>query len=69
MKTRVHGKEKPYKHIIWALTRENLSSGVCEQHRRRPACASAQSYQCLCYSFFWKVSYVNLIQVKFQFSS
>ena len=22
----------------WASTRENLSSVVCEQHRRRPAC-------------------------------
>ena len=33
---------------IWALPRENLSSGVCEQHRRRPACASAQSDQRLC---------------------
>ena len=33
---------------------ENLSSGVCEQHRRRPACASAQSDQCLFYSLFWK---------------
>ena len=27
---------------------ENLFSGVCEQQRRRPACASAQSDQCLC---------------------
>ena len=26
---------------IWASSRENLSSGVGEQHRRRPACASA----------------------------
>ena len=26
--------------IIWASTRENLSSVVCEQHRRRSACAS-----------------------------
>ena len=39
---------------IWASTRENLSSGVCEQHRRRPACASAQSDQRLCYSLFEK---------------
>ena len=31
--------------IIWASTRETLSSGVCEQHRRRPACASLQSDQ------------------------
>ena len=29
--------------IIWAPTRENLSSVVCEQQRRRQACASAQS--------------------------
>ena len=38
--------------IKWASSRENLSSGVCEQHRRRPACASAQSDQRLCYSLF-----------------
>ena len=37
--------------IIWALTRENLSSGVCEQQRHRPACASAQSDQRLCFRF------------------
>ena len=35
------------KAIIWASTRETLSSGVCKQHRRRTACASAQSDQCL----------------------
>ena len=28
---------------IWASTQENQSSGVCEQQRRRPACASAQA--------------------------
>ena len=38
--------------IIWASTRENLSSVVCEQQRRRPACASAQTDQRLCYSRF-----------------
>ena len=27
---------------------------VCKQHRRRPACASAQSDQRLCYSLFGK---------------
>ena len=37
---------------IWASTRENLSSGVCKQYRRRPACASAQSDQRLCCSVF-----------------
>ena len=31
--------------IIWASTRETLSSGVCKQHRRRPACSSTQSDQ------------------------
>ena len=35
---------------IWASTRENLSSGVCEQQRRTSACASGQSDQCLYYS-------------------
>ena len=43
-----------YPVIIWASTRENLSSGVCGQHRRRPACASAQSDQRLRYSRFVK---------------
>ena len=38
----------------WASTRENLSSMVCDEHRRRPACASAQSDQSLCYSLFGK---------------
>ena len=28
--------------------------GVCEQHRPRPACASAQTDQPLCYSLFGK---------------
>ena len=52
--------------IIWALTGETVSleisdrvslkpvcsatGGVCKQHKRRPACAKAQSDQCLCYS-------------------
>ena len=34
----------------WALKQETLASGVCVQQRRRPACASAQSNQRLCYS-------------------
>ena len=38
----------------WASTRENLSLRVCEQHGRRPACASAQSDQRLWYSRFEK---------------
>ena len=43
-----------FEEIIWALTRENLSFGVCEQHRGRPACTSAQSDQRLCYSLIGK---------------
>ena len=39
---------------IWALMQENLSSVVCEQQRRRPACISAQTDQSLCYSLFGK---------------
>ena len=39
---------------IWASMRENLSSVVCKQQRGRPACASAQSDQRLCYSLFGK---------------
>ena len=52
-----------------SIIRENLPSGVREQHSRRPACASVQSDQRLCLSLFLKVSYVNLLQMKFQFSS
>ena len=40
--------------FIWASTRENLCSGVCEQQRRRPACTSAQSDQRPCYSLLRK---------------
>ena len=32
----------------WALIRENMSSSVCEQQRRRPTCTDAQSDQSLC---------------------
>ena len=39
---------------IRASLREILSSGVCEQHRRRSACASAQSDQRLCNSLSGK---------------
>ena len=39
--------------VMWAPTRENLPSEFCE-HRHRPACASAQSDQRLCYSLFGK---------------
>ena len=42
--------------------------GFAKKHRRRPACASAQSDQRLCYSLFGN-SYVKFLQVNFQFSS
>ena len=40
------------RNTIWASSRDNLFSVVCEQQRHRPTCASAQSDQCLCYSLF-----------------
>ena len=40
--------------LIWTSSRENLSSVVCEQQRRRLVCASAQSDQHLCYSLIVK---------------
>ena len=49
-KCHIVGNHIPWLIIIkWASTRENLSSGVCEQQRCRPACASAQSDQRLCF--------------------
>ena len=54
--------------IIWASTRENLSSGVCEQHRQTSLHIHAVWSMPLLFSF-WKVSYVNLLQMKFQLSS
>ena len=40
--------------IIWATSWQNLSSGVCEHQKRRPACAFEQSDQRLCYSLIGK---------------
>ena len=40
---------EPLSYCVSWISR-NLSSGVCEQQRHRPACTSAQSDQCLCYS-------------------
>ena len=51
------------------LDSRNLSSGIREQQRRRPACTSMQTDQHLLLFPFWKVSYLNLLQVKFQLSS
>ena len=52
---------------IRASTQENLSSGLCEQHRRRPACASAQSDQRLCYSPFGKYYMLTCYRCNFNF--
>ena len=42
---------KGYKSIfIWARSYENMPDTICEQQRRRSACASAQSDQRLCCS-------------------
>ena len=40
--------------IIFQRLMIEISSGVCEQQRRRPACAFTQSDQRLCYSFIGK---------------
>ena len=50
-----HFSTKPYlvgsrRHIKWASTQLEMSSGNCKQQRHRPACASAQSDQCLYYA-------------------
>ena len=47
-------KHKVEEQASWAKTQENLSAGVCEQQRHRPACASTQSDQRLCYSLIRK---------------
>ena len=59
-------KDKLYK-VKGAATRENLSSGVCEQHGCRPACASAQSDQRLCYSLFGKYHMITCFRLNFNF--
>ena len=41
---------KKFRYIIWARSCENVSYDICEQQRRRSACASAQSDQHLCCS-------------------
>ena len=50
--------EFPHHDVVPSLnissTWENLSSGVYAQHRRRPACATAQSDHRLCNSLFGK---------------
>ena len=51
----------------WAATRQNLSSGVCEQHWRRPACAYAQSDQHLCYSLIGKYHVQTYYRRSFDF--
>ena len=38
------------KTTLWEMTQENLSLGVFEQHRCRPACPSSHSDQHLYYS-------------------
>ena len=53
--------------IIWASSRQNLSSGVCEQQRRRSACASAQTDQRLCYSLTGKYHISTCFKQNFNF--
>ena len=50
----LHRLARAFSAHIWALAQENLSSGVCEQQRCRPACTSPQTDQRHCYSLFGK---------------
>ena len=50
---------------IWASMQENLSSGVCEEQRRRPACPAMQTDS----SFVFRLLESRVARVKFQFSS
>ena len=52
---------------VWTSSRENLSSGVCGQHRCRPACASQQSDQRLCYWLFGKYHILTCYGRNFSF--
>ena len=54
--TKVSASKKKSNHILrsFGLQREKTCPVVCEQQRRRPAFASAQSDQRLCYSLFEK---------------
>ena len=53
--------------IKWASTQENLSSGICEQQKRRPAFASAQSDQRLCFSLIEKYHTLTCYERNFNF--
>ena len=52
-------------HAIGPPREKNLSSGVCEQHRRRPSCASVQFDQRLCYLLIGKYHIQTCYKLKF----
>ena len=54
---------------IWALSQENLSSGVCKQNTGADQPAHPRSLITPLLFAFWKVSYLDLLRLKFQFSS
>ena len=53
--------------LYGASTPDNMSSVVCEQQRRRPACASTQSDQRLCYSLIGKYHIYTCYEQNFSF--
>ena len=58
--------------IVWASKQENLSWGGFGNNKGAPyqLVYYAQSDQCLNLLFaYWEVSYLNLLQARFQFSS
>ena len=50
--------------LVWAVY---LSLGVCEQQRRRPACASVQTGQRLCYTLTEKYHIYTCYERNFNF--
>ena len=56
------------RNIIY-LTQENLSLGVCEQHRRRQPANPRSMISVFVIRFLESYHKVNLLQMKFQFSS
>ena len=56
-----------YGSIIWALSQQNLSLGVCNQQMCRPACTSTQTDQHLCYLLYEKYHISTWFKRNFNF--
>ena len=58
-----------FMNIMWASTRENLSSGVASNKGADQPGHPHSLISAFVFSPFWKVSYPSLLQAKFQLSS